>query len=281
MKLTEINAELLDSFYNKLKQPSSRKDGKNISLSGQTAMHHHRLISAILEKAFKWGYINFNPAKRATPPKVKKYVARVYDEDMLVGLLAGIDNEPLKYKCIVYVALFTGLRRSEIMGLEWKNIDFKARGLRVQQIRQSLTGIGVIVKAPKNEHSIRSVALPEIVIEVLKTYKKSQDIERESAGNLWKDSDFIFTQWNGVPLHPDTISKWFPIFLKKHNLPPTNFHALRHSHSSVLIASNINPKTVSERLGHANTKTTMNIYTHGLKSADRGAAEKLDQIFKK
>lgn len=99
------------------------------------------------------------------------------------------------------------------------------------------------------------------------------------AGQLWQGSDNIFTTWDGRPMHPDTISKWFPKFLRRHNLPQIPFHGIRHTNATILNNLGLPVKTISSRLGHANVSTTMDIYSHYLKSADKEASEKLELVY--
>ena len=165
------------------------------------------------------------------------------------------------------------------MGLCWDMIDLKTGTMTIEKTRQYITGVGPITKKPKNEFSVRTVTLSNTVVRLLKTHKRMQEKDRECAGSLWHESNWVFTMWDGQPTHPETISKWFAKFLKRHYLPHVCFHSLRHSSASVAIAQGVNMKTVSNRLGHASISTTMDIYGHSVKSADKEAADKLDHMF--
>lgn len=123
------------------------------------------------------------------------------------------------------------------------------------------------------------VSVPDSVIALLKKYKSEQAEERLKVGDLWQGSGRLFTTWDGSPMHPDTISRWFPKFLQRYNLPPLPFHGLRHTAATLLIGQGVHAKTISARLGHSSISTTMNIYGHALRSADREAADKLDILF--
>ena len=115
------------------------------------------------------------------------------------------------------------------------------------------------------------------VCQLLIEYRKYQDKLREEAGDQWEETDRLFTQWNGKPIYPDTITDWFHKFLARSELPKVTLHSLRHSNATLMIAEGVDIRTVSNRLGHAQTSTTLNIYTHALKSRDRDVAEKLDE----
>ncbi|HAG12059.1 MAG TPA: site-specific integrase [Desulfotomaculum sp.] len=252
------------------------------TLSGQTIRHHHRLISAILNTAVQWQCILSNPAARVKPPKAEKKEAAHFEEDTTEYMLSLLDNEPLKYKTMVYLAVYSGSRLGEIAGLEWADVDFKNNLLQVCRASQYLTGQGIFTKEPKNESSKRIMAMPPLVMDLLKKYKAWQNEERLKCGDAWdKNSDRLFTKWNGQPIFPTTPTSWFRKFRRRHNLPEVKFHGLRHTNASLLIGQGVDIQTVAKRLGHTKATTTTNIYSHFLRRPDREAADKLQNLFSK
>lgn len=250
-------------------------------LSDQSIKHHHRLISSILTTAVQWQCIISNPAARVKPPKVDKKEAAHYDEDMTEYMLSLLDNEPLKYKTMIYLAVYSGSRLGEIAGLEWSDIDFENNLLQVSRASQYLPGQGTFTKDPKNESSQRIIAMPQLVMDLLKQYKAWQNEERLECGDQWEDHNRLFTQWNGKPIFPYTPTSWFKDFRRKHNLPEIKFHGLRHTNASLLISKGVDVQTVAKRLGHTKATTTTGIYSHFLKRPDKEAAEKLQNLFSK
>ena len=228
LKVEQIKPAHLLGFYTNLMEDGIREDGKPGGLSENTVGHHHRLISSMLQDAVDWQIISSNPASRVKPPKVKKKQAACYDEEQSITLLDAVEQEPLKYNVILNLAVYTGLRRGELFGLEWRDIDFDKNTLRVERVSQYIPGQGLITKEPKNETSVRVVSVPGTLMALLKHYKAHQAEERLKVGDLWQASNRLFTTWDGKPMHPDTISKWFPDFLRKYDLPPLPFHGLRH-----------------------------------------------------
>ncbi|MEZ7892721.1 MAG: site-specific integrase [Candidatus Wallbacteria bacterium] len=279
LRLKDINDKVIRQYYHSLKEPKARKDDRGGRLAEQTILQSHQILSSILEKAVKWGYIAINPAKKVERPKVPRRQIKCYDENDLKKLIQACETEPLKYRLMIYIAISTGLRRGELMGLCWNRVDLINGTITIDKTSQYIPGIGTITKSPKNEFSVRTVSLSASVIQLLKEHKKIQEQDKENAGTLWNESGRVFTMWNGTPTHPDTISKWFAKFLKRRNLPHICFHSLRHTSASIAIALGINMKTVSSRLGHANISTTMDIYSHPVKRADKEAAEKIDFVF--
>jgi len=279
IKLGKLKPNHLIQFYNNLQEPGVRKDGKeNKGLSERTILHYHRLIHTVLETAVQWQYIAANPASRVKPPKVPKRQMPAYDEVQVAAMLSALTNEPFQYQVIVWLALATGMRQGEIMGLEWKHIDFSSNIIRVEQAAQYVPGKGTFLKAPKNETSHRVIAVPTTVMQMIKEHKKQQAEQRLLLGNKWDKSERVFTQVFGKPMYPQTMSTWFPKFLKRHQLPHMNFHGLRHTCASLLIAEGATPVDLSKRLGHSTSSTTLNIYSHSFQKADERLSEKMSAI---
>lgn len=249
------------------------------NLAPRTVLHVHRLVANILQRAVEWQVIAVNPARRVRAPSVPRRTARVYDENQVARLLEALEEEPLKYRTAVYLALASGLRLGELCGLEWQDIDFEAGTLTVARASQWLPGRGVFTKEPKTEESKRTIALPASVLSLLRRYKAQQNEERLKCGELWRGSGRILTTWNGGPVRPETVSQWFKRFLQRHGLPKITFHGLRHTSASLLICDGVPLKVVSERLGHTTIRTTSDIYGHLLKRADTEAAQRLDKYF--
>lgn len=287
LKVDRIKPVHLLDFYSNLTEDGIRedkdKDGnkKKGGLSERTILHHHRLISAILQDAVEWRIISINPAKGVKPPKVKKKEAKCYDQDQTKALMAAVETEKAKHKTLIYLAVFCGLRCGEIMGLEWQDVDLEKSLLTVRQAGQYIPGQGAFTKSPKNESSQRVISIPLRVLNVLTLHKAKQEEVAAKLDNLWHGSERVFTTRNGKPAHPEWPSQWFPKFLKRKNLPPLPFHGLRHTAASIMIAQGANVKNLSSRLGHSNISTTMDIYGHALKSVDRDIADKTDAFIEK
>jgi integrase len=169
------------------------------------------------------------PCFRVKPPKITKKQVACYDEEQTGALLQAASEESLNLQVLINLAIASGLRRGELMGLEWQDINFIENTLRVQRSSQYLPGNGVFTKEPKTETSKRVLSVPGSVMALLKLFKASQAEERLKAGDNWKDTGRLFVTWDGKPMSPDIISSWFPQFLKKHGLPHVPFHGLRHT----------------------------------------------------
>ncbi|MDI6617862.1 MAG: site-specific integrase [Clostridiales bacterium] len=282
LKIEKIKPLHLVEFYKNLQESGIRKDGKPGGLSAQTIKHHHRLIHAIFETAVKeWDLLAVNPAANIKPPKVPKCEAKFYEEADIKALLAALDTLPeskLKYKLAVYIDISTGLRLGELMGLKWGHINMQTGIISIVEATQYLPKMGTFEKSPKTVTSNRVLVLPAITLSMLKNYKLQQNEYRLKMGSLWNNTDFVFTQRNGSPMNTYTFSRWFPKFLKSHNLKKITFHQLRHTNATMLLSSGMDLKTVSKLLGHANISTTGNIYAHALQTANKTAAEKINTL---
>ena len=281
MKITEIRPMHLIKFYKSLQQDGIRKDAKTGGLSNKTILQHHAIISSILGDAVQWEVIPFSPAAKVTPPKVKKAEVAYYDEEETAALLAALEKEPpeaLRYKVAVILALTTGCRRGELLGLEWSDIDFENSIINIQRAAQYLTGVGHFTKEPKNDSSKRIIPIPTSMITLLKKYKAYQSQEKLKVGDLWKGSNKLFLTWEGRPMYPGTISQWFKKFLQRHKLKEITFHGLRHTAATLLIGKGVGDRIVASLLGHADPSTTKSIYAKSLKSAERAAADLMESI---
>ena len=250
-------------------------------LSGKTILEHHRLLRAMLHKAVYWQVIVSNPAERVQPPKAKKPKRKYYDDDqckILLENLEQLDEEQIKYKTAIILTVFTGVRLGELMGLEWNDIDFRNGIVSVNRSSQYLADTGVFTKVPKTESSIREVAIPDFVISLLEEYKLWYEEQKSLYGELWINSNRLFVQADGKPMHPSTISKWFVKFIEQIGLPVINFHGLRHTNATLLIAQNIDVAVVAARLGHAQITTTFNFYVHPIIAHNKKAGFALENL---
>ncbi|HHY32382.1 MAG TPA: site-specific integrase [Firmicutes bacterium] len=204
LKLGKIKPLHLVEFYNNLREEGIRRDRRAGRLSEKTILYYHRVLHAMFSDAVKWGILSQNPADKVEAPKLKRAKVSYYDEKQTAELLAALETAPLQFKAAILLELATGLRRGELMGLEWQDVDFEADTIEVQRSSQYLPGHGVFTKEPKTETSKRILAVPASVMAVLKQYKAAQAEHRLQVGDLWQGSNRLFTTWDGRPMHPDS-----------------------------------------------------------------------------
>lgn len=267
-------ADALGIDMNKLFKPS----GEPETLSGQTILHYHRLISVILQTAVEWQYIPANPAERVKPPKASKQEAEFLDDKQAIHLLELMQDQPIYYRTAVAVLLFTGMRRGELLGLQWNDIDFGNQTINIQRSLQYLPDRGVFVDETKNKSSNRVIKVPATAIDSLKSYRTWQRLLFMRIGQSWSEGSQVFVTQNGEPMHPDTLTSWFGSFIKTTDLPQIHIHSLRHTNATLQIANGVSVTTVAGNLGHSNANTTTKVYAHAIQSAAAASAEMMDNL---
>jgi integrase len=279
IKLSDINRNHITKLYDSITM-GSRLEGKKGDLLGSNVLQHHKLLSRIFNNAVLWALIETSPMKMIKTPKYSPKITSFYDDEqvrLLLKHLNRLDKGQYQYKVITMLALFTGMRRGEIAGLEWKDVDFEKRTISICRTSQYLPGMGVYTKEPKTELSKRSITIPETIVELLKDYKSHQTNESQRLANQWKPTDRLFTTWKGDPMNPNDITDWFTKFVKDHKLPSATFHGLRHTNVSLMIADGVDVRTIASRVGHANPTTTLNLYSHMLRKSDQLASDSLEK----
>lgn len=187
-------------------------------------------------------------------------------------------EQDIRIKTSLALLLFTGLRRGEMLGLEWPDINMDKQTIHVQRASQVQKGIGVTEAPTKNESSMRSVKVSDFVIGLLTEYHVWWNEKRLQYGESWKgEQERLFIQDDGKPLYPDTINYWMDKFLKKHHFEHFTPHSLRHTFCTLELAAGVDYRTLQSMSGHAQASALVNIYGHALESAQNRAADVLAQ----
>ena len=253
-------------------------EGKGNETIARILHHHHGLISSILATAVQWQVIFSNPCDRVKPPKVGKPDPKYLDEVQAREMIELLQDEDTQFRVMVELIMFTGLRRGELLGLEWSDIDFENGIITVNKSTLYLSEKGVFEDETKTTGSNRSIKVTQGVIDLLKEQRTHQSLQRLKMGDKWQNSNKIFTAVNGSPLNPTYLTAKFRKFRQKHNIEGICIHGLRHTNATLQIAAGTPLTTVAHRLGHANASTTTKIYAHAIKSADEMAAQALADI---
>jgi integrase len=248
------------------------------TLSDKTILYHHRIISNILQAAVYWQVITDNVARRVKSPKVERKEAKYLDNTEAVTLVKALEDATIKWKTVVMLLLFSGMRKGELLGLEWPDIDFENNIIQIQRASQYLPSKGIFTKDTKNSFSVRTLKLPPDIFKLLQQYKIWQNKERLMQGDRWEESNRLFVQENGLPMFPDSPNIWLDKFIKDNDLPHFSPHTLRHTNISLMIAAGVPMRNVSARAGHADMTTTSKIYAHAIKTADEMASEAINDI---
>ena len=279
IKLPDVTGEHLNRLYLKFAQPGENKrTGKG--LSPKTILEHHRLIHTIYAQAKKEGAVRFNVAETATPPVVKKKEADFFEVEEIAKIMDCLKGEPLKWQCITQLLISSGARRGEVMALKWSAVDFQKNQIKISANLLYSSEKGIYEDTPKTGET-RYVAIAPDVMKLLFQHRKEQTLLRFQMGTNWMDTGYCFTQSDGKPMHPDSITDWLSKFSKRNALPHIYPHKFRHTQASILYAEGIDPVTISKRLGHKQVSTTQNIYAHMVAKADCEANEAVANILYK
>ncbi|MFZ7120735.1 MAG: tyrosine-type recombinase/integrase [Eubacteriaceae bacterium] len=259
-----------------------RLDDKKKPISDKTVYNHYRLLNTILNAAVRWRLLDVNPVTNVDPPKYKKAEAKYYTAEDIQLMFNKLQETPLKYQVSIILAIATGLRLGELVGLKWENINFKNNYITISKAKYYTPQNGTFMASPKSQTSNRKISIPVYLVDLLKLHKSEQDERAKLLDDKWIDSRFILTQWNGNGMHPETPSKWWKKFVRKNGLKEITFHQLRHTSATILMDLGLNIKAISKRLGHASTEITSRTYVHAVEETDKIAAEKIGELlFKK
>lgn len=319
LKLSAINPSTLNSFYQSMLKDGARKDGKAGGYSRATISKTHNVLSSIMRTAVEWEIIERNPCGKVKVPSVPKTAENIkfFTPEQTAAFLAYTEEPHIwevkahnriddtgkgytvnQYTCqkglspqlqvLFHLAIYTGMRKGELLALKWPDIDFENNAVHVTKSVSVLKG-RVIIKEPKTRTSHRTITIPQSLTVKLQKLRISQTEYRLSVGKYWQNEDWIFTQDNGkmmnysTPYHAlqNTIKWYNRSHPENEALPLIPFHGLRHTSATLLIAGKQDVKTVSSRLGHAQASTTMNIYAHALQEGDQRAADTLETILKR
>ncbi|WP_303836108.1 tyrosine-type recombinase/integrase [Ruminococcus flavefaciens] len=283
IKLSELNPAHVQAFINQLQGDIRRKkdgtiDEDNPKLSPATIRRKLTVLQSVLTQALKLGLISQNPAdsKRLTLPKVTTPKIEIFSKQEAAKMLECLENEPLQFQVLIQLAIMSGCRCGELCALKFSDFDYNTCKMTVERSAYKIAGQPIGIKPPK-DYEVRTITLNEYCIELVKLLQAEKRREAQKLGTAWNGSDWVFTQFDGTIINPQTPTVQFSKFLKRHGLEHKKFHALRHSSATLLLYGGANIKTVQQRLGHADIVTT-NKYLHAIQEADEQAADILQSM---
>jgi integrase len=266
--LVHLKPEHLQHFYS---------TELNAGLSAQTIRHHHMVIHKALDSAVGWGLVIRNVADAVKPPRAQRVEMQTWNEDEINLFLEATKATP--YYELFYLALFTGMRRSELLALRWHDIDFIYSQIYVSCSLHVLNGSKVIFRSPKTATGRRTTALSSSVILLLRDYREKKEAEGLLLGKPLSDDDLVFSTL-GKPLLPNTITHAWSKLVRHIGLKAIRFHDARHTHASLMLKQGIHPKIVQERLGHSSIQITLDTYSHVAPGLQEAAANRFDDILR-
>jgi integrase len=276
MRLQKLRASHLAAWHSTLLR-EGRVDGTG--LAARTVGHAHRVLHKALSDAVSRELLLRNPASLICPPKLEGREVAILSGAEVKAVLDALQNTTI-YPHIV-ILLSTGIRRGELTGLQWGDVDFDKGKLRIERSIETTKARGLRIKAPKTRHGRRIIALPGFALEVLRELRKAQlEIRLKLGIGKLLPTHHVFGDIEGAARNPGWVTDRWTHFVKLKGLPPVSLHALRHSHASALIASGQDVVTVSRRLGHASPTITLSVYAHLFDKTDEAAASAIDALLK-
>lgn len=271
--LPELRPHHIQKYYTRA-VGSRRLDGKGI-LSQNTVNKHHRVLYQALKYGMKHGILASNPAEFVDPPAFQYKEPTVPTENDIELIL----NEALgtDYYSLFYLMAYSGLRRGEALALRWCDVDLDKGILGVKQTLQQLRNREFIFKKPKSKKSRRQIELTPSSVILLWDHRIRQEYDRKILGKPLSPTDLVFSQPDGKPLRPDSITRAFKDIVRSLTLDSISLHSLRHAHATILLKQGIHPKIVQERLGHSSISTTLDVYSHVLPGLQEAAAKRFDE----
>jgi integrase len=266
--LTQLRPDHLQSHYTtKL----------NKGFSALTVRYHHTVIHKALQTAIKWGLLNRNVADGVDVPRARdNNEMQTWDDFETRHFLEAIKDS--QYFALFHTALFTGMRRNELLGLKTSDIDFLFSQVSVSRSIHHLKDGSYVFTDPKSKKSKRTIALSPDAIHVLREHCERQEAIRADIGKPLTDNDLVFSHPDGKPLRPNTVSRAWTMLAAKAGVKVIRFHDARHTHASLMLKAGIHPKVVQERLGHASIQITLDTYSHVARGLQEAAAAQFDKL---
>ena len=270
IRLDNLNPHTIQRFYNGL------GNGEIATLSPKTVKNIHGVLHKALHQAVLNGYIRTNPADACVLPKIQKPEIRPLEHEQIVSLLKELPDEA--YGNLFLVALFTGMRQGELLGLSWEAVDFKSGIITVKQQLQRKDG-AYFLCAPKSGKP-RMIAPAPFVLDALKQEQRKQQENRKNAGSLWENKwNLVFTDAIGKNLVRRTVDKHFKNIVENSGLESCRFHDLRHTYAVNSLQAGDDIKTVQANLGHATAAFTLDVYGHVSEKMRRDSANRMQQFY--
>ncbi|MFC2068367.1 tyrosine-type recombinase/integrase, partial [Chloroflexota bacterium] len=275
--LTQIKPEHIQRYYADM-LANGRCDGKG-SLSSLTVRHHHMILHNALKCAVKWGLLVRNPVDAIDAPRTTHTEMKVMNEDDLNRFLEVVKSTP--YYSLFYLALFTGMRRSELLGLHWSDVDLLLCQISVTRTMHRLNNGNIIFRPPKTAKGRRIISLSPSTALMLQRHRKDQETLQLLQGTPFTITDLVFPREDGSPLRPNAVTSAWLRLVKRAGLHHIRLHDARHTHASLMLKQGIHPKIVQERLGHSSIAITLDTYSHVTPGLQEAAASRFDDVLLK
>jgi integrase len=280
LRIDKINTMQIISLLSQLGEEGSRKDGRGEILSNRTISHIYGVLKRVFDKAEEWKVVIDNPMKKVKKPKFEQKEMGYYEEEEAQFVILALEKENLMWKLFFLGSMIGGLRRGELIALEWSDIDFENSCISIDKNIPLTEGGIPLVKKPKTKNSIRVIDMPEWYMEDLKKYRLIWKQTKLGLGAHWEGGakEYVFHGVKGKALYHSTPTTKWRRFVQKNNLKYIRLHDLRHTMVTLLIEAGENMKAIQKRAGHSSAKVTSDVYGHITKKVSRGTADRFNKF---
>ena len=246
-----------------------------LHLTAQTVRHHHTALHKALQTAVEWGVLPRNIADAVKPPRAQRHEMQTWDEQEIGQFLEAAKATP--HYALFYTAMFTGMRRSELLALRWQDVDLTLSQIHVSRSLHQVRDRSFVFRSTKTAKGRRPIDLPPSATQVLTDHWERQKLDRLMLGIPSKDEDLVFSHVDGTPLRPNSITRAWVMLAAHAGLKVIRFHDARHTHASIFLKLGVHPKIVQERLGHSTIAITLDTYSHVSPGLQEAAAKRFDE----
>lgn len=272
LKLKSIKPVMISKYYKELLDEG---------LTEEYIQYIHSILKSAAKAAYDWKYLKNNFMDNVKAPKRKKKMIETWSIDECNQFLNRMREQKDHIFMLYYLAIYTGMRRGEILALKWKDIDFERKRLLVEHSLYYIPSEGLVLQTPKTSSGKRNISIDDDVIEEIKNYKIKKQEQLLKVGMKLFDDHFVISSFGGEPINPNTIHKQFLYDIKLTGVKRIRFHYLRHTHATIMLQIGESAKVVSERLGHANVSITLDKYSHVTPNLQMESAKNFSDALKK
>jgi integrase len=292
-RMDMITADDIEDYIKELSNEENGCKYRKGERSAKTIRAYIAFVSLVFKHAVKKGRVSKNPCDSADLPRIEEAAEQeIYKQSETIRILDLLQQEPDKhfdYKLYFTLMIYTGCRRGELLGLEYKDFDYERESVKIRRASKYTKGKGIYTGLPKTKTSRRTLPLPAELLEMVSLYKSRQTEYAESIGDKWVmeikgfndemvDNDRLFTQWDGAPMHPNAPQLFFKRFCEKHNIRYINPHGIRHTHASIKIFAGISVTDIQKALGHGTPLTTLKVYAHEFQAYEDTQKKALEKV---
>lgn len=272
LKLKNLTPVLISRYYKELLDEG---------LTEEYIKYIHAILKSSSKTAVDWKYIKNNFMDNVKAPTIQKKDIKTWSIDECNHFLDVMRQQKDHIHMLNYLAIYTGMRRGELLGIKWGNIDFEGKRIFIEHSLYYIGGQGLVLQSPKKASGKRNISISDDVVEELKKYKIKKQEQLLQVGMKLSNDHFVISAFGGEPVNPNTIHKQFLYDIKRAGLKRIRFHDLRHTHATIMLEIGENPKVVSERLGHSNISMTLGKYSHVRPNMQQSSADHFAEALKK